>query len=177
MTPKKETFDEAVPQPSVALYDPYDTEQTRLSGWARAALRYLLDGMARALGSRFQAFPVQFLRLADGTLVVLEVHGQSSVTGHGRQGLRPERLALLHTLNDKGIPVYLAFIEGMASWRGAWLHDLPEADPISWGEDGVPGSKRFGWHVDHLDAYKGPLTEWLPAAVPPPRPRAQETLA
>lgn len=156
-------------RPSVALTDPLDHEQTQLTVIAQRALEFALENSA--LG----AHPVQFVGLEDGRTIILEVHGQSSVTGHGKQGLRPERLAFLRDLEARTqYPALLIFVEGYESWRMAWLRDLPSAVPISYGRDGEPGSRRYGWHVDELDKRTGPLM--LPASVPPPRERAQGAL-
>ncbi|HEX7088704.1 MAG TPA: hypothetical protein VF192_01130 [Longimicrobiales bacterium] len=152
---------ERVRHPSVALYDPYDSEQTRLTHLAQRALEDALEGEA------LQGFPVQFVRLDGGEVVVVEVHGQSSVTGHGKQGLRPDRLAFLRGL---GYPVLLAFFEGIDSRREAWLHDLPEAQPISL----ETGNKRYGWPVSEMEKKSGLFR--LPASVPAPVERAQGEL-
>jgi hypothetical protein len=145
------TEEEALPRPSVALYDPHDREETALSGIALRAARAVLD---EAQG----AYPVQLVVLESGDLVVLEIHGQSSVTGHGNQGLRPTRIALLRRLHDDhGLPSYLIFVEGHKVWRRSWLHDLPAAKPISHGLDGDPDSKRYGWSVAEMERVEGEI--------------------
>lgn len=159
-----------MPEHSYLLYDPKDTETTKLTHIAHAAGRAALSQMALAQ-------PVQIaLAFESQQPYVLEVHGQSSVTGHGKQGLRPRRLALLRILQGQGIPVLLVFTEGKAKHRIAWLHDLPKAQPISFGDDADrEGTMRYGWHVSEFLTH---LAEALPVigTVPEPRERAQEEL-
>ncbi len=45
--------------------------------------------------------PLLETEAVDGTRFYLEVHGQSSVTGHGNQGLRPDRLDRIRILDAK----------------------------------------------------------------------------
>lgn len=160
-----------VPRASMFLYDPLDTEQTRLTRIAHHAARAaVLEGE----GPTVEAHPVQFVRLPSGEMIAWEVHGQSSVTGRGKQGLRPERIAMLHQLAERGFAVLIDFVEGFDSYRRAWLHDLPVAKPISHGQDGDPASKRFGWPVEEMEKCHGVLR--LPLEVPARKARAQEAL-
>jgi hypothetical protein len=157
-------------RPSVALSDPRDREQTQLTALAQ---RLLDDALARDPDAH--GYPAEFVVLASGETIVLEVHGQSSATGHGKQGLRPDRAALLRRLDAAGFAVRLVFVEGVESRREAWLHDLPAAVPISLGLDGDPDSRRYGWPAKQLEKTRGPLV--VPARVTERRLRAQETLA
>lgn len=159
-----------VPRASMFLYDPLDEEQTRLTRLAhRAAQSAILEEQPVV-----RATPVQFVQLASGETIVWEVHGQASWTANGRQGLRPERVAMLRQLNAAGYSVLIDFVEGAESYWRAWLHDLPEAQPITHGQDGDRGSKRFGWKCADLEKIEGRLV--LPTEVPPRKARAQEAL-
>jgi hypothetical protein len=76
----------AAPVPSLALVDASDTETTKLSGLTQRALHDALAAVdPNEPGPR--GFPVQFVRLRSGEMIVLEMRGQSSATGHGKQGL------------------------------------------------------------------------------------------
>lgn len=168
-----EEHPETPARPSVFLYDPLDQEQTRLTALAHAAVKAEMD---RAIAEEnVRCWSVFFVELANKQLVAMCAVGQSSVTGHGKQGLRPDRIAFLHELNERGLPVYLVFVEGMTAWRSAWLHDLPEAKPIAKGDRGARETMRYGWHVDKLIRSEGPLV--LPGRVSPPKPKVQEALA
>lgn len=169
----KENVGALAPQASVFLYDPGDTEVTQLTGLAHRAARAQVDSQVIA-HPNVGAYPVQLMNLADGSLIAWEVHGQSSATGHGKQGLRPQRVELLRMLEAQGIPVLLTFVEGRNSWRQAWLHDLPAARPISLGQDGDPNSKRYGWPAHEFEKGNGSLD--LPETVAAPRERAQEAM-
>lgn len=136
--------------PSVVLVDPFDTEDTKLTRIARRAVWTAIEDVVnpeipeRENDVRFT--PVQFVE-AHGATFIVEIRGQSSYTGHGKQGLRPERLALLYHLQaTTGIPVILVFVEGAESWRWAWLSALGPTQPIAQG-DGTAGSRRSGWPV------------------------------
>jgi hypothetical protein len=154
---------------SVALADPSDRERTRLTALAQRALEDALDR-----DPRVRAHPVEFVTLVSGETIVVEVHGQSSATGHGKQGLRPERVRHLRRLQDAGFPVLLVFVEGAESRREAWLHDLPPARPVSLGDPADPDTARYGWRARELGRVRGALT--LPARVTERRERAAETL-
>lgn len=162
----------AVPRPSMFLFDPLDSEETRLTQIAQRAAQ--AEVVSEAHVSGVEAYPVQFVKLTSGETIVWEVHGQSSVTGHGKQGLRPERVEMLRQLAAAGYSVLIDFVEGFDSYRRAWLHDLGAARPISHGQDGDPGSKRFGWSVSEMDKCNGRLR--LPMEVPARKTRAQEAL-
>lgn len=169
-----EEHPETPARPSVFLYDPLDQEQTRLTALAHAAVKAEMD---RAIAEEnVRCWSVFFVELANKQLVAMCAVGQSSVTGHGKQGLRPGALALYRLLNDqKDIDgVYLVFVEGHSSWRGVWLHDLGQASPIQLTDASDPTSGRYGWSVRDMDKQTGPFV--LPTHVPPPRERAQEGL-
>lgn len=88
-----------------------------------------------------------------GARFYLEVHGQSSVTGHGCQGLRPDRLDKIRAL-DAEAPVRLAFCEGWGSWRCAWLRDLDARGParaIKLADAVDRDQMRYGWPVRWLE--------------------------
>lgn len=164
--------DEPLMRPSVALADPADHEQTQLTAIAQRALETALES-----GEAIGAHPVQFVGLRSGETIILEVHGQSAATGHGKQGLRPGRIEFLRSLErETGWPVLMIFVEGVTSWRSAFLRDLPAAQPISYGQDGDPDSRRYGWPAkdEAMEKRTGLLV--LPASVPPRRERAQGAL-
>jgi hypothetical protein len=148
------------------IADPTDQEHTTLTSLARTAVLEALAGAGRAM-------PVEFVRLASGETIVLEARGQSSVTGHGRQGLRPERIAFLRELDER-FPVLLVFFEGATSRREAWLRDLGAATVVSKGEAGDPDSVRYGWSVQEMGKPAGRFE--LPPLVPERRVRAQAAL-
>jgi hypothetical protein len=159
--------------PTVAISDPTDTEDTRLTTLARRALYAALrDADPNAVGPR--GFPVELVVLRSGELVAVEMRGQSSVTGHGKQGLRPSRIEVLRRLQKFGIPVRLVFVEGVAARREAWLHDLPPAKCVARGATGDPDSSRWGWYVGHLDRIEGAFR--LPDRVTERRTRPQADL-
>jgi hypothetical protein len=152
----------AAPVPSLALVDASDTETTKLSGLTQRALHDALAAVdPNEPGPR--GFPVQFVRLRSGEMIVLEMRGQSSATGHGKQGLRPARINFLRRLDAAGFAVRFVFVEGVASRREAWLHDLPPASAIALGRDGDPDSERWGWYVGEMERQEGPFR--LPARV------------
>lgn len=134
--------------PSFAVYERGDTEQTRLSALARAAF---VEAVER---DDLEAHAVQLVKLPSGQTIVVEVRGQSSWTGHGRQGMRPGRAAFLR---DCGYPVLLVFVEGAVSYRWCWLSELDG------GPAGRLGFDRSGWDVSLMRKVEGPLR--LPACI------------
>lgn len=79
----------------------------------------------------------------DGGLQVVEVKGQSTVTGHGRTGSHPARIAFLRSLD---IPVLVVYVDGHRVDHG-YLHRLPT--PI--GIDNDPAHRRVGWYVRDME--------------------------
>jgi hypothetical protein len=131
--------------PSFAIYERGDNEATKLSRYARRALRAAVEA------DNLEGFVVQNVRLKSGERIWVEMRGQSSFTAHGRQGLRPDRAAFLRDIQAERAgrrAVLLVFFEGESSWYWAWLHDLGEATAISLGEG--TGAKRFGWYVSEM---------------------------
>jgi hypothetical protein len=126
---------------SAFLYDPNDTERTNQTVAAYVAGIDTMENSPAVL----ETGPVQVVHSA-GSMYVLELHGQASATAHGKQGLRPERLALLHYIEEAGLPVLLAFRDG-GTWQWGWLSELGQAQPITYGEAGAEASKRYGWPV------------------------------
>lgn len=135
---------------SYLLYDPTDTERTRLTEIAHEAARHAIEGN----GIRTAALQWAFTKETH-ELYILEVHGQSSATSHGWQGLRPGRLSALRELNARGIPVLLIFCEGARTFKVAWMHDCGQAKVIAVGD---PANRektaRYGWYAGQ-DPQKG----------------------
>lgn len=94
-------------------------------------------------GRGLVARAVEFVRLASGEMVILEARGQSSVTGHGRQGISPDRISFLRSLSAcTGYPVLFVFVEGYQSYEYAWLHDLRDGRAVA--------PDRFGFRVKDM---------------------------
>jgi len=124
---------------SAVLTDPADTERTTDTEQAHAFAAEALRA------GDFRTAPVQLVwHPASGLCLILECRGQRSATGHGKQGLHPERGALLEAAQEAGLPVRLAFLD-RTSWQQAWLEELPDAVPISLANG---AGRRFGWRVD-----------------------------
>lgn len=105
----------------------------------------------------------------DGTAIFLYVMGQSSVTGHGRQGMHPTKVEGLRRL-DRARPVRLAFCEGRGKWACEWLRVLDAqgpADCVAQGDPADASTKRYGWLRRRMEngGALGPLE--LPESGPP----------
>lgn len=89
---------------------------------------------------------------------VVEVRGQSSASGHGKQGALPSHIA---ELREIGWPVLMVFVDGgRVQWM--WLDD-PDV-PIA-NVDLDPAHRRMGWFV--RDMNNTPLEAFLfPTEVP-----------
>lgn len=113
------------------------------TGVTRIAYEVLV-GYLRRDGLR--AYAVEFVRLASGEWVILEVRGQSSVTGHGRQGVTTDRLAFLRELGER-YPVLFVFVEGYQSYEWGWLHDLRDGLAVA--------PSRAGFRVRDMTVVRG----------------------
>lgn len=154
------------------LYEEGSSEVTKDTVKAhRAAIASIGD--VEAEDSRFVTAPVQLLMDRQTEFVyVAEIRGQSSVTAHGKQGLRPLRGAILERLNETGVPVFFAIQDGH-KWRVAWMSELGPSVPISKGDDGARAdTARAGWPVSEFATVDELI---LPDAYDP-QPRAQERL-
>jgi hypothetical protein len=164
-----ETLEDRMETPHAALlHEGGDSEVTKESV---AAHRAAIETIVGDDDSRFLTCPVQLLM--DRTtefLYAIEVRGQSSVTAHGKQGLRPLRGAMLERLNETGIPVYFAIKDGH-KWRLAWMSELGPSVAISKGADGAKETARAGWPVREFETSEKLI---LPANYEPrERPQAQ----
>lgn len=129
------------------LHEGGDSEVTKESV---AAHRAAVEAIVGEDDSRFLTCPVQLLMdRSTEFLYAIEVRGQSSVTGHGKQGLRPLRGAMLERLNETGIPVYFAIKDGH-KWRLGWMSELGPSVAISHGEAGAKETARAGWPVSEF---------------------------
>jgi hypothetical protein len=137
----------------------------------RAAIKSI--GPVDAEDSRFLAIPIELLMDRQTEfLYAVEVRGQSSVTAHGKQGLRPLRGAVLERLDATGIPVFFAIQDGN-KWRTAWMSELGPSVAISKGDDGAKAdTARAGWPVSEFET----VDELIFPDQYDPRPRAQERL-
>lgn len=150
------------------LFESGQSEVTKESVAAHRAAIETIQGDS----PRFLTCPVQLLMdRSTEFLYAVEVRGQSSVTGHGKQGLRPLRGAMLERLNETGIPVYFAIKDGN-KWRLAWMSELGPSVAISHGEAGAKETARAGWPVSEFRTEKKLI---LPDAYQP-RQRAQAQL-
>lgn len=148
---------------SEAAVEVLEPEVTRLTRIAFEEAEALIGRQVRAALIPCEA--------EDGTPIYLYVMGQSSVTGHGKQGMNPNRVAGLLRLDRAVRPVRLAFCEGYGKWACGWLRVLDAqgpADCISQGDPANPDSKRYGWQRRRLedDGALKPLA--LPPSGPPP---------
>lgn len=140
---------------SHALVEAGDAEDTEWTGEAKELFR-------EAFVEDEHAHCVQLTRYGGTDLIAVEAHGQAPDPNRHRQGLRPERLAMLYALDNAGIPVLLAFYHG--HWEVAWLRDLGEYEVIAHPKDGDRDRARYGWpagvttgkfrHVDRLPDFE-----------------------
>lgn len=161
---------------SAVMMDRHDTEHTEDTARAYVQTDIALQRAPVESG------PVQLVwSPADDLIYALEVRGQRSATAQGRQGLRASRGAMLEALNQAGVPVRLAFLDGNV-WETAWLAELPPAELLSGGDAGdKDATERLGWYVGN-GTEKRPPTEFqrgeeltLPTAYAP-RERSQGSL-
>lgn len=162
-----EKLEDRIETPHAALlFEEGESEVTRESVPAhREAIDVLED-------DRFLTIPVQLVMDRSTEFVyAIEVRGQSSVTAHGKQGLRPLRGAVLERLNETGVPVLFAIKDGR-KWRLGWMDELGPSKTISRGDDGAKETARAGWPVSEFRTEEE-LT--LPSTYEP-RQRAQAQL-
>lgn len=111
------------------------TEETRATedahGWALQRAVEQFGEVPYALGG-------SRLRLLLPAPYVAEVRGQSSATGHGKQGAHPDRIAEARALE---YPVLMVFKDQGIIWS-VWLHN-PGPDIVWITHD--PARKRQGW--------------------------------
>lgn len=150
------------------LFEDGQSEVTRESVPAHREAIEVLTG-----GDRFISIPVQLVMdRATEFVYAVEVRGQSSVTAHGKQGLRPLRGAVLERLNETGVPVFFAIKDGR-KWRLAWMSELGPSKAISLGESGAKEeTARAGWPVSEFRTEEDLI---LPSTYEP-RQRAQAQL-
>lgn len=166
-----EALEDRIETPHAALlYEGGDSEVTKESVPAH---REAIEAIVGDDDSRFLTGPVQLLMDRETEFIyVVEVRGQSSVTAHGKQGLRPLRGYLLERLNESGVPVLFAIKDGR-KWRLGWMSELGPSQAISHGEAGAKDeTARAGWPVSEFRTEEK-LT--LPATYKP-RERAQARL-
>jgi len=167
-----EALEDRIETPHAALlHEGGDSEVTRESVPAHR------EAVAAIIGdddSRFVTIPVQLLMdRATEFVYAIEVRGQSSVTAHGKQGLRPLRGAVLERLNETGVPVFFAIKDGH-KWRTGWMSELGPSKAISLGESGAKDeTARAGWPVSE---FRTEETLVFPSTYEP-RQRAQAQLS
>lgn len=166
-----EKLEDRIETPHAALlHEGGDSEVTRESVPAH---REAVEAIVGDDDSRFVTIPVQLLMDRSTEFVyAIEVRGQSSVTAHGKQGLRPLRGAVLERLNETGVPVFFAIKDGR-KWRTGWMSELGPSKAISLGEAGAKEeTARAGWPVSE---FRTEETLVFPSTYEP-RPRAQAQL-
>jgi hypothetical protein len=165
-----EALEDRIESPHAALlYEGGSTnELTKESVKAHRAALEVIEG-----SDDLVTVPVQLMMDRRTEFVyIVEVRGQSSVTAHGKQGLRPIRGAVLERANESGLPVLFAIQDGK-KWRVAWMSELGPAVPISKGDDGAKDeTARAGWPVSEFRTEE----EIAFPATYDPRERAQGTL-
>lgn len=89
---------------------------------------------------------------------VAEVRGQSSATGHGKQGAHPSQLAQLRDIREQVLMVF----KDQGKVQSVWLHDPgPEIVEI----DRDPAHRRQGWWVREMQNVPAEEFRW-PVYVP-----------
>ncbi len=148
-----------------------DDERTELTDFAKRFATRSVE-LAAAAGEidgwRFAEGGAVLRILANG--YVTEFRGQSSATGHGKQGSDPRRIAALRAI---ACPVRIVFIDARneidqeQKWQEVWLgreHGEPEVVEI----DKATTHRRQGWRVAELRRGSGPVDfpETAPVVVP-----------
>lgn len=134
--------------------DDPETEGTREAHLAAAyaANRQLNDWEHVDLGAQ--------LRIQTNRGYVAVIVGQRSATGHGMQGLNPERIAELREYCD---PFWLVFIDGHTVWS-CWPHAMGPELTVNIALDTV--NRRQGWKCEDL-AKSGVIQFPLVSEIPP----------